>query len=212
MVEDGQKFKVLVVGNSKCGKSSLISRYARGTFNNKYEVTVGADYAQKELKVSEEKDIRLQLWDIAGQDRFASLTRVYYNRAAAAVVVCDVTREQTLEAAKDWKEELDDKLMDANGKGVPVILLANKCDLMSGGAAAVRMGVKLQSMATQLGFSGCIIASAKEDENVDEAMWYLVEAILDTLEVAPGVDTSNQGFKLSANDLKGAKMKKNNCC
>ena len=65
--------------------------------------------------------VSIRLWDIAGQDRFAKLTRPYFRRAAGAVIVSDVTRPGTLEAAARWKAELDDKC-----PGLPVLLLANK--------------------------------------------------------------------------------------
>lgn len=73
--------------------------------------------------------VRLQLWDIAGQERFGNMTRVYYKEALGAIVVYDITRPQTFEGVTKWKKDIDAKvaLPDAWGGGqIPVILLANK--------------------------------------------------------------------------------------
>ena len=73
----GKQYKVLVIGDSNVGKTSIIKRYAHGTFTKQYRATVGVDFALKILNVGEET-VRLQLWDIAGQEQFGSMTRVYY--------------------------------------------------------------------------------------------------------------------------------------
>jgi Ras-related protein Rab-32 len=68
----------------------------------------------------------LQLWDIAGQERFGNMTRVYYKEAVGAFVVFDVTRLSTFEAVQMWKSDLDNKVLLPNGKPIPAVLLANK--------------------------------------------------------------------------------------
>lgn len=67
--------KILVVGNAKCGKSSIIRRYVEDSFNTDYVTTIGADYLKKDVVIEDGRAVRLQLWDIAGQDRFIRLTR-----------------------------------------------------------------------------------------------------------------------------------------
>ncbi|CAN0376369.1 unnamed protein product, partial [Ectocarpus sp. 12 AP-2014] len=121
--------KVLVVGNAKCGKSSIISRFVSNRFSSDYNSTVGADYAMKDVSLENGQQVRLQLWDIAGQDRFAKLTRAYFRRAKGAVVVCDVTREGTFDAIVRWKEEID-LWCQNEGCDLPVYLFANKSDLL----------------------------------------------------------------------------------
>lgn len=118
-----EQYKVLVVGNAKCGKTSVIQRYANGVFDEKYKTTIGADFVRKETKTEDGSKVRLQLWDIAGQDRFARLTRLYFRRAKGAIVVCDVTREGTFEAAGKWKQELDRMVADTHNVPVSFTLL-----------------------------------------------------------------------------------------
>jgi Ras-related protein Rab-32 len=179
-------FKLLVLGNSKCGKTSFIERYCNDRFSDEYNITIGADYKKKVLDYDEQTEVRLQLWDIAGQDRFANLTRPYYRNAIGAVVVCDVTRLQTLEAAREWKRELDDKVTVevANADGsvtlsrIPVILIANKCDLIDGVGDALRIGALIENLCAEASFEKWFITSAKADENVSEGMQYLVDSIV----------------------------------
>jgi Ras-related protein Rab-32 len=168
-------FKVLVVGNSKCGKTSFIERYANDNFNDSYNITIGADYTKKVVDWDENTQVRLQLWDIAGQDRFANLTRPYYRDADAAVVLCDVTRVATLEATKEWKKDLNDKLMREDGTMVPTVLLANKVDLLTSVMEGVSIGARLEHLVAEMEFTKWFMASAKSDENITDAMDFLIE-------------------------------------
>ena len=87
------------------------------------------DFLLKRVKL-DENFFDLQLWDIAGQERFGSLTRIYYREAKGAAVVFDITRPDSLEAAKKWKRDFDCKLELVDERIPPALLLANKCDLV----------------------------------------------------------------------------------
>jgi len=87
------------------------------------------DFALKLIRWDDHTQVRLQLWDIAGQERFGNMTRVYYKEAVGAIVVYDVNRAPTFEAVKKWKNDIDNKVMIPSGM-IPTILLANKCDLL----------------------------------------------------------------------------------
>ncbi|KAG0009981.1 rab32, member RAS oncoprotein, partial [Podila clonocystis] len=122
-------YKILVIGDLGTGKTSIIKRYVHNIFSMNYKSTIGVDFALKVIQWSPDTVVRLQLWDIAGQERFGNMTRVYYKEAVAALVVYDVTRPKTFEAVTKWKADLDSKvsLPQAWGGGpIPVVLLANK--------------------------------------------------------------------------------------
>lgn len=210
-------FKILVVGNSKCGKTSIIQRYTNNDYSDEYNITIGADYKKKVLEVDAQTQVRLQLWDIAGQDRFANMTRPYYGGAAAAVVVCDVMRPATLDAVRDWKRDLDTKL-GASG-AIPCIVLANKSDLLEGNFhAAMETGARMENLCTEMKFEKWFITSAKKNENVEMAMKFLVKRLLtlDAAEDSSSLDLSNKqptnGFKLGNPEDDGYKKKKAECC
>eukprot|EP01125_Pyxidicula_operculata_P005591 TRINITY_DN1963_c0_g1_i2.p1 TRINITY_DN1963_c0_g1~~TRINITY_DN1963_c0_g1_i2.p1 ORF type:complete len:141 (-),score=16.97 TRINITY_DN1963_c0_g1_i2:464-886(-) len=120
-------YKVLVVGDIGTGKTSIIKRYVHGIFSMHYKSTIGVDFALKVLDLNNRTTVRLQLWDIAGQERFGNMTRVYYKEAVGAFVVFDVTRISTFDAVKKWKNDIDAKVtLPGTNDPIPVVLLANK--------------------------------------------------------------------------------------
>ncbi|NWZ97570.1 RAB7L protein, partial [Nesospiza acunhae] len=90
------------------------------------------DFALKVVQWSESETVRLQLWDIAGQERFTSMTRLYYREASACVIMFDVTNSSTFSNSQKWKQDLDSKLALPDGSPVPCLLLANKVGSLRG--------------------------------------------------------------------------------
>ncbi|MBN3303332.1 RAB7L protein, partial [Amia calva] len=119
-------FKVLVIGDVLVGKTSFVQRYVNDRFSKHYKSTMGVDFALKVVQHSDTETVRLQLWDIAGQERFTSMTRLYYREAAGCIIMFDVTNASTFHNCLNWKQDLDSKAMLLDGSPVPCILLANK--------------------------------------------------------------------------------------
>ncbi|XP_046873440.1 ras-related protein Rab-38-like [Hypomesus transpacificus] len=170
-------YKVLVIGDLGVGKTSIIKRYVHQTYSTNYRATIGVDFALKVLNWDSET-VRLQLWDIAGQERFGNMTRVYYREAMGAFIVFDVTRPTTFEAVAKWKEDLDSKLMLANGQSIATVLLANKCD--QGRDVLTNNAIKMDQFCKDHGFVGWFETSAKENVNINEAANFLVKHIMST--------------------------------
>ncbi|XP_070607741.1 ras-related protein Rab-38 [Erythrolamprus reginae] len=169
-------YKLLVIGDLGVGKTSVIKRYVHRNFSPHYRATIGVDFALKVLSWDAETVVRLQLWDIAGQERFGNMTRVYYREAVGAFIVFDVTRPATFEAVAKWKQDLDTKLTLPNGQLVPTVLLANKCD--QGQELLVNNGFKMDQFCNDNGFVGWFETSAKENINIEEAARCLVKHII----------------------------------
>ncbi|XP_058613876.1 ras-related protein Rab-38 isoform X2 [Onychostoma macrolepis] len=152
-------FKVLVIGDLGVGKTSIIKRYVHQIFSQHYRATIGVDFALKVLHWDSQTVVRLQLWDIAGQERYGNMTRVYYREAVGALIVFDVTRASTFDAVLKWKDDLDLKVTLSNGKPVPAVLLANKSDQSREG---LRSQIpKLDTFCKENGFVGWFETSAK---------------------------------------------------
>ncbi|KAG8448277.1 hypothetical protein GDO86_015391 [Hymenochirus boettgeri] len=166
--------KVLVVGDLGVGKTSIIQRYVHNIFSQCYRATIGVDFALKIVNWDSNTVVRLQLWDIAGQERFGHMTRLYYREAVGALVVCDLGRVTTIESVSRWKEDLDSKVCLHNGRPIPVILLGNKCDQMPLGTT----NTNLEHIGQDLGFSNSHMTSAKENVNIDLAIACLIKEIL----------------------------------
>jgi len=199
--------KVIVVGDQNTGKTSLIERYTHGTFDKGYKATIGVDFCLKDIRWNNATNINLQLWDIAGQERYTNLTRMYYKEARGAFVVFDVTKERSLlEGAVKWKKDIDKKVLLPNGEPIPVFLLGNKCDLLQ----EAKFAHDLDKFCAQYGFTKWFLTSAKENIQIEDAANALVEDII----------TVDEDFsKLKASPKKGIALEQDkppsssfNCC
>lgn len=126
--DDGEEylFKIVVVGDSAVGKSNLLSRFARGEFDQNSKATIGVEF-QTQVVVVQGKEVKAQVWDTAGQERFRAVTSAYYRGAVGALIVYDITRRTTFDSIKRWLAELDTHCDTA----VARMLVGNKCDLES---------------------------------------------------------------------------------
>ena len=99
------KLKMIVVGDSQCGKSSLLQQFIHGRFEPSRELTVGVDLAFKSMRIAD-KDIKMQLWDLSGQSTFHNIIRVYYRGAHVILFVYDVTDERSFDHIKNWLDRI----------------------------------------------------------------------------------------------------------
>jgi len=172
-------YKILVVGDIGTGKTSIIKRFVHNIFSMHYKSTIGVDFALKVINWDPKTEVRLQLWDIAGQERFGNMTRVYYKEAVGAFIVFDVTRISTFEAVAKWKADIDAKVTyGPDDKPIPVVLLANKCDLAKEGGY-VKNATEMDKYTNENGFIKWFETSAKDNVNIDKAAKFLVQHILE---------------------------------
>ncbi|KAL4661043.1 ras-related protein Rab-32 [Arapaima gigas] len=201
-------FKVLVIGELGVGKTSIIKRYVHQLFSQHYRATIGVDFALKVINWDSRTLVRLQLWDIAGQERFGNMTRVYYKEAVGAFVVFDVTRASTFEAVSKWKHDLDSKVKLANGNPIPSVLLANKCDQKKDVNSSNPS--LMDNFCKETGFLGWFETSAKDNINVEDAARFLVENILANDKGLPYEESNGDRVKLDQ-DTAVAETK-SGCC
>jgi len=171
-------FKLIIVGEANCGKTSLIRRYVDGRYSRFYKATIGVDFSSKEFIVSEKLNVRLQLWDVAGQERFGTFTRVYYKDAVGGAVVFDLTNPKTLELAARWKADIDDKVYLENGMPIPVVLVGNKSDLMKE-TSLQQTPESLDQFCAKHNFAAWFITSCVEDHNIQQVFKYLGNRVLE---------------------------------
>jgi len=117
-------FKFIIVGDEGVGKTCLLLQFTDQRYRTHHEVTVGVEFGSRAINV-QGKEIKLQCWDTAGQDRFRSIVRSYYRGSAAALLVYDITSRSSFEHVVNWlteaKEQADTNLV--------VTLVGNKCDM-----------------------------------------------------------------------------------
>lgn len=116
--------KLLTLGNSCVGKSSIVIRYTENKFYNSYLTTIGVDFLRKVITVGD-KEINLQIWDSAGQEKYNSISKQYYNKADGIILVFDLNSRMSFDGMMNWLEEIE----VSTEKGIPIVIVGNKCDL-----------------------------------------------------------------------------------
>eukprot|EP00252_Welwitschia_mirabilis_P011706 TRINITY_DN26078_c0_g1_i1.p1 TRINITY_DN26078_c0_g1~~TRINITY_DN26078_c0_g1_i1.p1 ORF type:complete len:210 (+),score=42.83 TRINITY_DN26078_c0_g1_i1:378-1007(+) len=178
-------FKLLLIGDSGVGKSSLLLRFTSDSFDD-LSPTIGVDFKLKYMTIGG-KRLKLSIWDTAGQERFRTLTSSYYRGAQGIIFVYDVTRRQTFTNLSDvWAKEVD---LYSTNKDCIKMLVGNKVDKESERVVTKKEGIAL---ARQFG-SLFLECSAKTRINVESCFEELVLKILDTPALVQ--DSSNAARK-----------------
>ncbi|KAF9165744.1 hypothetical protein DFQ27_000389 [Actinomortierella ambigua] len=158
--------KVIILGESGVGKTSLMNQYVNKKFSNQYKATIGADFLTKEVMV-DDRLVTMQIWDTAGQERFQSLGVAFYRGADCCVLVYDVNNAKSFETLDSWRDEF---LIQASPRGpenFPFVVIGNKIDMEE----SKRMISQKRAMAwcQSKGNIPYFETSAKEAINVEQA-------------------------------------------
>lgn len=156
--------KVIILGDSSVGKTSLMNQYVNRKFSNQYKATIGADFLTKEVTV-DDRTVTMQIWDTAGQERFQSLGVAFYRGADCCVLVFDVTAPNTFKSLDSWRDEFLIQASPREPENFPFVLLGNKVDLEPRAISAKRAQQWCQSKNNIPYFE----TSAKEGLNVEQA-------------------------------------------
>ncbi|KAI5954647.1 YPT52 [Candida jiufengensis] len=120
------QFKLVLLGESAVGKSSIVHRFVKNTFDDLRESTIGAAFLTQSITIPEtQTTIKFEIWDTAGQERYKSLAPMYYRNANAALCVYDITNINSFKKAQDWIKELKKQAPE----GIIIALVGNKSDL-----------------------------------------------------------------------------------
>jgi len=163
--------KVVIVGNGAVGKSSMIQRYCKGIFTRNYKKTIGVDFLEKHITASGE-DVRLMLWDTAGQEEFDAITKAYYRGAQACVIAFSTTDHASFEAVKKWKRKVEDECGH-----VPMVLVQNKIDLLHESQVDSH---EVEKFARNTGLK-LFRTSVKENLNIGRVFQYLAERHIESV-------------------------------
>ena len=194
--EADYEIKILTLGESSVGKTAIIVRYFLNTFSEKAITTTGID-VQKKKMVMFNKVLEIRVWDTAGQEKFRSLSKQFYNKTQGILLIYDITSRNSFEALKIWLKDIKANLQ-TNAK---IILVGNKIDLGKGEVdreEAMQFSIKND---IQLFFT-----SAKTGEGIENAMTNLIESIYNDIIVKNGdINDNNKGF--NANSVRNNKKK-----
>lgn len=121
--------KLVVLGDSGVGKTSLIHKFVNNVFRADFKATIGADFSSKSMVV-DGQNVELQIWDTAGEERFHSVGAAFYRGTNACIIVYDCTQKVSFEKIAKWQDDLCQKSGITDIANFPIILFENKSDLI----------------------------------------------------------------------------------
>ncbi|KJE93982.1 hypothetical protein CAOG_004692 [Capsaspora owczarzaki ATCC 30864] len=202
------QFKLVLLGESAVGKSSLVLRFVKGQFHEYQESTIGGNFSAflTQTVCLDDTTVKFEIWDTAGQERYHSLAPMYYRGAQAAIVVYDVTNADTFARAKTWVKELQRQA----SPNIVIALAGNKADL------SVKRVVEYEEAMAYAEDNGLLFmeTSAKTAMNVNEIFLAIAKKLPKTDSRGPGGVAAPGGAQSGNVELKpdGAKAAGGKCC
>ena len=165
-------FKVIIVGPSAVGKTSLLNRFVHNEYAMKYKLTIGVDFLTKSVEYKPSKFVKLHIWDIGGQERFKFLHRSFYEGTKGALLAFDLSRQNTFSSMKNWLSEMRSIMTN----DIPKVILGNKTDLIPEIGQIIDKSEVEQYAQNE---DCCYIeTSAKTGENVEKAFLELTQRMV----------------------------------
>lgn len=177
MTEYDNLFKILTIGDSGVGKSSLLLKYVDDEFNEQYIASIGVDFKTKNIEVNE-KRVKLQIWDTAVQERFRTIAPAYYRGAHAIILCYDITNKVSFDNVKLWLAEVDRYAPE----NVLKVLCDCKTDLASAPSPRVISVDQGKELANELGML-FLETSSKENIGINDLFNETTKALLNQIEV-----------------------------
>ena len=187
-------YKILLLGDSTVGKTCFLLRFMEDSFIDLHMATIGLDYKLKTMILEEQKIVKVQIWDTAGQDKFRAITRNYYKGASGIILIFDVTNIKSFENIKKWINEIKEEISEK----VSIVLIGNKIDNVKERKITKEQGDKI---ANEIG-TKFFETSAKTGEGINESVFYLVKIIYE----------NDPEIKKKGQNLKKYKKKKRKFC
>ncbi|MFX0048410.1 MAG: Rab family GTPase [Candidatus Hermodarchaeota archaeon] len=169
-------YKICVVGNGGVGKTSMVLRYCENSFKESYLMTIGSNFSTKTVELADhpQLQVKLQLWDLAGQKHFSFVRPPFYRGATGVIYVFDLTRRSSFADLLEWRDEVE-KVIGQK----PSLLIGNKLDLARQGQREVA-AQDGEALKGEMHAKQYFETSAKEGDSVEEVFRVLTLEILKT--------------------------------
>ncbi|MCQ2817361.1 MAG: GTP-binding protein [archaeon] len=171
--------KIVLVGNSGTGKTSFATRWINGTFSETYKATIMSDFSYK-IYTYKGKTYKIQIWDIAGQDKNIYTSKIFTKNAHASITLSDVTIPNSLKETLKWKKAVDENTKFMDNEAIPAVLIQNKIDLIE--ESKLRNDEEIKQFAKDNGFVNYFKTSCKDGTGINECMDFLIQNIVDRME------------------------------
>ena len=194
-------WKLSALGETQVGKTSILIKYTEGTFSESPLATIGVDFQVKKETV-QGKQIEVQIWDSAGQEKYRSISKQYYNRAQGILLVYDITKRDTFSAIKHWLKDIDSQVQT----NPQIVLIGNKLDLSSKRVVDEDEAIEFAKSHKIPFFE----TSAKTGEGIDKAMSALIQNVFNDVVLNKNKRGRAQGsFHVGGNNKN---QKDGKCC
>ena len=187
--------KLIVIGTSGTGKTSYVNKYTKNIFSETYKATIVSEFGFKIFE-NEGRLYRIQLWDLAGQDKNCMVTKIFAKDSHGCIIFSDATNVQTREDTKEWKAAVDEVAIFLDGGKLPCIIVENKSDLIEENEKE-NLEKEIKEFAENNGFIGAFLTSSKTGENVNDSITFLLKAIIKRME-----DMPNKGIEVFTTERK----------
>ena len=202
--EEAKELKIMIIGSSGVGKTSFVQRWTKGQFTNDYKATIISDFG---FKIYNYKNIlyRIQLWDIGGQDKSASMAKIFARDSHGCVIITDLSINEAPAEIFKWKEIISEQSSFVDNEKIPFILVGNKIDLIED-EQHDNVNQRTKEISDKYGFINYYLTSAKDGINIDESMKYLIEFIIDRMNKF----CNENGVEFGQRRKDSQRLKKNN--
>ena len=181
-------YKLILFNAIDVGKSNILSRFIMGRFNPEHEITIGCEFMSKNIRIKD-RDVRIQIWDTAGQETYRSITRTYYKSSTCAFIIYDITDRKSFSNITSWLNECREMCY----KDILICLVGNKTDLEEKRAVQRVEGERFAEDNGLLFFE----TSAKSGKNIEEMFNKCTEDIVTKIENGRiVVDAFTSGIKI----------------
>ncbi|OHT13625.1 small GTP-binding protein [Tritrichomonas foetus] len=167
------RYKVVLIGDSGVGKTSIVNRYIKKEFNDLVYTTIAGAGASATIK-TENGEVQLEIWDTAGQEQYKSIVGMYFRKASAVILVYDVTNRNSYVNIKSW----NDKIKECTSSKIPLFIVGNKIDIQEQRCVNIS---EARELAERLGSRGYFECSAKTSEGVN----FVFEAVAHSPKMTP---------------------------
>ena len=203
-MSDDDVLKIVILGEGRVGKTSILSKYFKKKFNEGQESTINPAFYEKTVNYKG-KNVHLKFWDTAGQEQFNAISTIYYQNSVGALLVYDVTIFETFKKVESWVNTLKEVV----GKNITFVIAGNKFDLSDKNSISQNSSV-INSYCSK---ENCkhLYTSAKTGYNLEDVFESLINSVLSRVTSSPEGGVRKKGKKLEISEQKIEKDKKG-CC
>ena len=197
--------RVLTLGYTDVGKTSILLRFTKNQFHEKYVSTIGIDFKSRPLKIGKNTTVKVLVWDTAGQEKYKGIVKSFYNKANGIILTFDICNKESFEHLDYWVQELKE---NAYLEDLYIVLVGNKKD--KEGRTVTYEEAKKYSDENQ--FGGYFEVSAKSGEGINELFTDIAKNSLQKIIAKNNENSENQNIRLSIFDTNTPVQKNKACC